>query len=263
MWRFVLPAFLITGTALIVLSAGLTDLPSLPNALNRLVSMFSGAEPQASSPSSLPAGVAQKQSDRETQEPQSALSDPQTADVLQKAADVLQQAGRALQEQDPQPSQTADPARSSSLGDDVEQQQQRQVEETALARQKQMAAATLPRAASSRSASPPAPPKRASASRYTAPVPPPEQSRSARQRLVTAQQWLVMGRPDEARRELVMAQTQMVLQPVTPEQPTAEGGNPSATDVGKVIRWLDMGANRVAVEALNQVIANGSQYPPD
>ena len=40
-----------------------------------------------------------------------------------------------------------------------------------------------------------------------------------------------------------MVQTQMVLRPVTPDRPVAEGGNPSATDVGNAIRWLDIGAS--------------------
>jgi hypothetical protein len=51
-----------------------------------------------------------------------------------------------------------------------------------------------------------------------------------------------------------MAQTQMVLRPVTPDHPLAEGGNPSATDIGAAIRWLDIGAEGQAMQAINRAI---------
>jgi hypothetical protein len=73
---------------------------------------------------------------------------------------------------------------------------------------------------------------------------------------MTARQWLASGRPDEARRILAMAQTQLVLRPVTPDQPEATGGNPSASEVGNAIRWLDMGANNQAMLAINRAIEN-------
>jgi hypothetical protein len=53
-----------------------------------------------------------------------------------------------------------------------------------------------------------------------------------------------------------MVQTQLVLRPVTPDQPEATGGNSSATDVGNAIRWLDMGANNQAMLAINRAIDN-------
>lgn len=78
--------------------------------------------------------------------------------------------------------------------------------------------------------------------------------------LVTAKQWLAAGRPDEARRLLATAQTEMVLQPVTPDAPDAQGGSASASEVGNAIRLLDIGANRQAMEAINRAIeaASGS-----
>jgi hypothetical protein len=49
-----------------------------------------------------------------------------------------------------------------------------------------------------------------------------------------------------------MAQTQMVLRPATPGQLMAEGGNPSATEIGTAIRWLDKGANSQAMQAISR-----------
>jgi hypothetical protein len=83
---------------------------------------------------------------------------------------------------------------------------------------------------------------------------------SAAQQLQTARQWLSAGRPDEARRILAMVQTQMVFQPVTPDQPSANGGNPSATDIGDAIRWLDMGASSQAMQSITRAIGNAN--PP-
>jgi hypothetical protein len=74
------------------------------------------------------------------------------------------------------------------------------------------------------------------------------------QQLMTARQWLGAGRPDEARRLLTTAQSQMILQPVTPDAPDAQGGNVPATEIGNAIRWLDQGANRQAMQAINQAI---------
>ena len=74
------------------------------------------------------------------------------------------------------------------------------------------------------------------------------------QQLVTAKQWLAAGRPDEARRLLATAQTQVVFQPVTPDSPDAQGGSVPATEIGNAIRWLDAGANRQAMQAINRAI---------
>jgi hypothetical protein len=79
---------------------------------------------------------------------------------------------------------------------------------------------------------------------------------SASQQLLTARQWLVTGRPDQARRVLIAVQTQMVFQPVSPDQLTTQGVNAQATDVGNAIRLLDMGAKGEAVQALNRAIYN-------
>jgi hypothetical protein len=77
---------------------------------------------------------------------------------------------------------------------------------------------------------------------------------STPQQLATARQWLSAGRPDEARRILAMAQTQMVLQPVTPDQPQAQGTSDTAAAIGDALRWLDMGANAQAMQSITRAI---------
>jgi hypothetical protein len=74
------------------------------------------------------------------------------------------------------------------------------------------------------------------------------------QQLLIARQWLTTGRLDEARHVLAMVQTRMVLQPVDPDRPNRYGVNALATEVGNAIRWLDMGADRQAMQALNQAV---------
>jgi hypothetical protein len=79
------------------------------------------------------------------------------------------------------------------------------------------------------------------------------------QQLMTARQWLAAGRPDEARRLLTAAQPQMVLQPVTPDAPDAQGASVPATDIGNAIRWLDIGANQQAMQAINHALEAAGQ----
>jgi hypothetical protein len=136
--------------------------------------------------------------------------------------------------------------------------QQRQTEQASLARQKAREQ-NVATASAARSLGPASVPQS---------MQPP--TSSASQQLFSARQWLAAGRADEARRLLAMAQTQMVLQPVTSEQAVAQGGNASATDVGDAIRWLDIGARGQAMLAINRAIdsadpasaAGGPRYPP-
>jgi hypothetical protein len=145
--------------------------------------------------------------------------------------------------------------------------EQRQSEEASLVRQKAAAQQQVAMAVSARPAAPkPAPPparptpaQPVSLQQPTQPMPSPQPPQfmpaaSASQQLQTARQWLSAGRPDEARRVLAMVQTQMVFQPVTPDQPAAQGANPSATDIGDAIRWLDMGASGQAMQSITRAI---------
>jgi hypothetical protein len=131
-------------------------------------------------------------------------------------------------------------------------QQQRKAEQGTLARQKrrEQPVAVLAPAVPSASA-----PNLASSA--TPRVPVFMQGPRASHQLLIAREWLVTGRLDQARRVLAMVQTQMVFQPVEPDQPpAAQGVTPLATDVGNAIRWLDMGAKDQAMQALNQAMHN-------
>jgi hypothetical protein len=161
--------------------------------------------------------------------------------------------------------------------------QQRQTEQAAItqlqARQKQMAAAApyqTPAPAQPASQSAPAPSDNPPV--QTAPVPPramPQYSRrqtqpaSAPPRHITpqsaqpqtpqddlanARELLVSGRPADARQLLVLAQAQSELSPVTPDQPSATGGNVTATRISDAIRFLDTGNTKYALWAINMAM---------
>ncbi len=203
----------------------------------------------------------------------------------QPAQDAMRRQIVDLQQQVAQRSHDLDAARADTAklreGFDA-LRQQRNVEEAAAARQKaqeqQMAAAAArarPTPPPAQRATQPTPPAPVAPPSLAPPVPPPTLAppvpQPASPQLLTARQWLATGRPDEARRVLAMVQTRMVLQPVTPDRPDADGGNPAATDVGNAIRWLDIGANGQAMQAIDRAIGNAnspvsaqpwSGYPP-
>ena len=140
--------------------------------------------------------------------------------------------------------------------------QQRQADDATGARQKtpeqqQAAPAATARPAASKPVPPPAQPAAARQPGQPTPTTQPVQpipAASAWQQLQTAQQWLSAGRPDEARRVLAMVQTQVVFQPGTADRPDPQVSNPTMTDVGDAIRWLDMGAGDQAMEAITRAI---------
>jgi hypothetical protein len=144
--------------------------------------------------------------------------------------------------------------------------QQRQADDASGGRQKpqeqpQATTAAPARLATSKPSTQPTPP--VSARPPGQPTPPaqpaqPMPAASAWQQLQAAQQWLSAGRPDEARRVLAMVQTQVVFQPGTPDQPDSQVSNPTMTDVGDAIRWLDMGAGGQAMEAITRAIGDAN-----
>jgi hypothetical protein len=262
MWRFLLSVLALMGAVLVLFAGALGGLRPL-SMLSETIRAI--ADDRASGPAALASSAPA---------PAVAQSGPSVAeqqarrDALQSwVADLQRQAGE-LQAQIAQHTQElaqrmhdldAARAEADKLRQDIGTlHQQRQTEQASLARQKareqNVAAAAAPRS--------PGPP----ISQAIPSAPPP----SASQQLFSARQWLAAGRPDEARRLLAMAQTQMVVQPVTPEQAVAQGGNPSATDIGDAIRWLDIGARGQAMLAINHAIdsvdtaaAGGwSRYPP-
>jgi hypothetical protein len=87
-------------------------------------------------------------------------------------------------------------------------------------------------------------------------TPPPP---SAMTSLAMAQNALMRGRPDEARPQLALAETQLVLRPVTADQPLADGGNLAATEVSEAIRWLDVGNIDQALQRVSMALANARE----
>jgi hypothetical protein len=90
------------------------------------------------------------------------------------------------------------------------------------------------------------------------PSPQPEPAISPLEHLTAARQALTAGRPDEARRELVLAQTKFAFQPVTPDQPIATGNNMAASQVGDAIRSLDGGDRQRSLQAINLAIGGAA-----
>ncbi len=269
MWRFLLPALAMT-TALIVLFAGaLGDLHSLPDLSDRIVAFIGGVEPRQApppTPASAPsaAAIAQQQSAREALQRQVADLGQQVNGLQDKVAQRSRDldAARADEARMRQDLDTAR-AETDKLRQDIDTlHQQRQADAATLARQKaqeqQAATAAPPRPPLPRPAAAPTQP----VSPPTQPVSPPPQPMpmpSAAQQWLTARQWLAAGRPDEARRVLATVQTQMVLQPVTPDAPEAQGRSPAATEVGVAIRWLDIGATGQAMQAIDRAIGNANR----
>jgi len=205
---------------------------------------------------------------------------------LQKRGDELDQRSQQLAQQTKQindqsqqivrETQQLDSLRANSaeLRQDVSSLQQQQSGEQAelerhkaLAQQATAAARTAQQAAqrvkpekrqvAAAAPSPPLPhPSPPSGPPANEPVMQPMLTPSASQQLLTARQWLAGGHPAEARQILAIVQTQMVFQPVTPDQPVAQGSNSSATEVGEAIRWLDRGADGQAMEAINRAIGS-------
>jgi hypothetical protein len=219
---------------------------------------------------------------RDALEHQAANLRSHVADLQQQLATQKQDLARTTQEL-AQRAHELDEARGEAdkLRQEIDRLgEQRQAEEALLALQRaqeQMGAALPPHPVatvpSSRRAQPlPARQPTDSTASQPMPSPPPSKTippqqpaqlmpaQSEAQQLQTARQWLSAGRPDEARRILAMVQTQMVFQPVTPDQPSAQGGNSSATDIGDAIRWLDMGASGQAMQSITRAIGNAN--PP-
>jgi hypothetical protein len=229
-----------------------------------------------------------------------AASKPSTAPDYQAnqppASDTLHRQAAELQAQVAQRSREL-----ASLGSSEDQarhdldalHRQRQTEEAAIsqlqAQQKQTAAAAS-QAAPAPSQAAPAPsdnppvqtvpvPPRATAQyprRQTQPAsmpprhitPQSAQPQTSQDDLANARELLVSGRPADARQLLVLAQAQSELRPVTPDQPSATGGNVTTSRIGEAIRFVDTGNTRYALRAIDMAMdgtTNGtraqSAYP--
>ena len=273
MWRFLLPAVAMMAALVVLFAGALGDLKSLPDLSDRMIGVVGDEQPRRPVLPPSPVTPAPPATALPPALSASALAAENAArEAVQKEIAALQKQVGDLQQQVSQRSRDLDAERvvnskaqqdldatraeADKLHQDIDAlRQQRRAEEAALARQRaqaqQMAAARPP------PASTPAP-TQPNAAPPPAPVPRP----SATEQLLAARQWLATGRPDEARRVLAMVQTQMVLQPVSPDQPIATGTSQSAGDIGNAIRWLDMGANNQAMLAINRAIDNSSSGGP-
>jgi hypothetical protein len=230
MWRFLLPALAMMAALIVLFAGAWGDLKSLPSLADQAIATIDGIEPRPTPPSITLASPAR-----------SAEQKAARAALLRQIADLQRQAGD-LRNQMAQRSYDLGVTRAETVGlrQGLEAmrlvtgalRRQRQAEETALARDR--------RPPAPRPASPPLP---------LVPAP----THPAAQQLLYAQQWLAAGRPAEARQILATTQTQMMLRPGT-AYPMVEDGNPSATDIGAAIRWLDIGARGQAMQAISRAI---------
>jgi hypothetical protein len=255
MWRFLLSALTVTAALIVLFVGALGDLRSLSDLSDWAIAIIGSAEPRHVPPLAAAASPAASAVAFEQETARDALQH-QIADLQRQVGDLENQIAQRSHEVETRRAETDGLRRSleTTRAETTTLRQQRQAEENVSARKalaKQMATANaLRRPTAPRPASPPFPPT---------PIGP-----SAARQLLNAQQWLATGRPDEARQILVMVQPQMGLRPVTPGRPMAQGGNPSATDIGTAIRWLDIGANGQAMQAINRAIshANAGEAPP-
>lgn len=247
MLRFLLPAFLMV-CALVALFAGafgdwrrLSDSwDQLHTVVARLAHAPTAATPPAANSPTAPSTVVQ-------------TAPAPGDDAQQSAADTLRQQVAALQAQVAQRKQEL-----ASLHTDTDQarqeletiQQQQQVETTLSAlRQEQARQAEASARARRHHRGPPAvPAPPAFASAQPGPVAP------AWTQLMAAREVLASGRKQDARQLLATAETQMVFQPVAPDQPEPMGGNRAATAVEEAIHLLDTGDVNLAFQAINRAI---------
>jgi hypothetical protein len=262
MWRFLLSAVAAMAALIVLFASALDDVKSLPHPPGQVLATARGDAPDLG-------GQRDELASRDTA---SALTQQQPAlEALQRQVADLQRQSAELQEQVLQRSQeleqrtheiTVARAEADELQAGVaalRQQRASLVASLAATSQHQkQAAATTWTAASLQTVHADFP---HTAFRLASPGPafsqaPPAATQPLEELLLTARQSLATGRPDEARRLLAMVQTQMVLRPVTPDRPSAEGVSVSATHVGYAIRWLDRGANGQAVQAIDRAVAN-------
>jgi hypothetical protein len=250
MWRYLLPAVLLMSALLVLFAGALGDVGSWQNLQAMVMSVVERPVDQPSPPKpTLPAsaGPPAKPADPADQAAPDAAALRESRDALQTQVTNLQQ-DVAQQRQE-----------LASLHAN-EDQEQRAIDALRKQRHDFEAASARPAPArqynstgslviqSTPSESAPSTPRSNTTTRQPSSTPPAV-------RLMAARQALTGGRPEDARRMLALAQTEMVFQPVTPDQPDASGGNMAATEVGYAIRWLDLGNPDMAVRQIDAVLA--------
>jgi hypothetical protein len=260
-WRYLFPAVLMMGALLVLFAGALGDLRSWPSlqSLQSLVVPVTEkpvdqpppAKPAPPPSPVLPANLPQPAN-------QAALDDtapPQSHDTLQQSRNALQVQVDGLQKDVAQQTQELASLRTS-------EERERQTLD-ALRKQRRDIQTTLAQPQTQPQHAPGDTPSRqtlqhepAHLTRQSVGTADAQSTASPRMQLMNARQALMDGRSEDARRMLALAQTQMVFQPVTPDQPDAAGGNVAATEVGYAIRWLDIGNPTLALQQINVALAN-------
>jgi predicted nucleic acid-binding Zn-ribbon protein len=181
--------------------------------------------------------------------------------AIRTQADQARQDLARVQQQQTQQQQQANTAAAQELATLHSQLAQANREATALKRRRDAEALSMENVKSQRQAAasfpaaqPSSPPAATPVTAPPAPVASPSTAAPAQTQLTSAREQLAAGRPWEARHLLSMAQTQLAFQPVTPDQPIAQGGNVAATWVGQAIHWIDLGDTAQAYQAINHAI---------
>ncbi|MGH7101966.1 MAG: hypothetical protein ACREFJ_06170 [Acetobacteraceae bacterium] len=89
------------------------------------------------------------------------------------------------------------------------------------------------------------------------------QWRNEQAQLMTAERKLAAGRTAEARQLIEAVQTQIVLRPVTPDDPRpAPGNNATAVQLGRTLQLMDAGEEELALRTLHHAIEDfGAGFP--
>jgi hypothetical protein len=241
MLRFLLPAFLMVGALVALFAGAFGDWQGLSESWDRwhaVVASMGHNQPAAAAPPAPPLSVVQSAA-------------APAGDVQQDAADSLRQQVAGLQAQLTQRTQElaslhADTDHAREELETLRLQQQMQAALDARRQDQARQAEARAQARRQHRNAVPAPPAYASAEPGPA-VPPWTQ-------LMAAREILARGRTQDARNLLATAETQMVFQPVAPDQPDTMGGNRAATAVGEAIRLVDAGDIEQAIQAINRAI---------
>jgi hypothetical protein len=250
--RYLFPAILMVAALLVLFAGALGDLHSWPHWQDALVSVVGKPMSEAPPPSASPQATAPSTASI----PATSITPGDAA--LRQEHDTLRAQVNSLQGDVAGATQQL---ASLHAGEAQEQQQldaltkQRHDLEASLARlkaqQRDASAATGPRSSAVSESARPTSRTITAPNRESTPPPP-----SPSTTLATAQNALMRGRPDEARQQLALAETQLVFRPVTPDQPLATSGNPAATDVREAIRWLDVGNTAQALQDVNLALTD-------
>jgi hypothetical protein len=257
-WRFLFPAVLMIGALLVLFAGALGDLRSWPSLQSLVVPVTEKPVDQPSPPKPTPPPSAALPANLPQPASQAALDDtasPQNHDTLQQSRNTSQVQVDGLQKDVAQQTQELASLRASDERErqslDALRKQRRDIQSTLAQPQTQPQHAPGDTPSGRTLQHEPAHPTRQSVSTTEA-----QSTGSSRVQLMNARQALMGGRPEDARRMLALAQTQMMFQPVTPDQPDPAGGNVAATEVGYAIRWLDIGNPTLALQQINVALAN-------